>query len=167
MLTYEDIVRIYRSEKNSPTLQKIPETFYADVKELVSKVEESHGKYLATLIDDIYERRKNKVVMHSLRTEDYAATPSNIAPLEKDLYDRVVGVLKSHRKSIIEQKVVEEEAEEPPAVSEKLMVKILKAVPSIVGPDMNDYGPFTKDVVVQLPAENARILIERGYAERL
>lgn len=167
MMSYDDVVRIYRSEKNSTTLNSLPDDFYAEVKALVSKVEESHRNYIGTLIDDIFERRKNKIVMHALRAEDYSATPTNILPVEKDLYDKIVGVLKEYRKTILSQQPTTEETAEPLQTSEKINVRILKAMPSIVGSDMNDYGPFTKDNIVELPIESANMLIERGYAEEV
>lgn len=167
MMSYDDVVRIYRNEKHSPTLNNLPDDFYAEVKLLVSKVEESHRSYLGTLIDDLFERRKNKIVMHALRSEDYSVTPANILPVEKDLYDKVVGVLKAYRKTILSQQPTTEGTTEPMQTSEKINVRILKAMPSIVGSDMKDYGPFTKDHIIKLPTESANMLIQRGYAEEV
>lgn len=47
---------------------------------------------------------------------------------------------------------------------ERLTVRFLKDVPSIVGMDLKTYGPFQKEDVAVVPYENAETLIRQGAA---
>lgn len=38
-------------------------------------------------------------------------------------------------------------------------------VPSFMGADMRQYGPFKKGDIAKVPDENTRILLERGIVE--
>lgn len=150
-------------EKNSPTLQSISSDFYSQVASLLLS-EEKHRTYLEKLIEEIYGRRKNKIVLHAVRSESLESLPQNVIPLEVELYKDVVELLKKHKKLVLEQKP-QIKKEDKPVEGDKITVRIVRAIPAIVGPDLNSYGPFKEDNVVELPVESAKILIERGYAE--
>jgi DNA replication initiation complex subunit (GINS family) len=40
-------------------------------------------------------------------------------------------------------------------------------VPAIIGSDMKTYGPFEAEDIASLPAENAKILVKQGLAEKV
>ena len=46
------------------------------------------------------------------------------------------------------------------------LLRILKETPELVGYDMKVYGPFQKEDIVNLPEENAVILVTEKFAER-
>jgi len=48
--------------------------------------------------------------------------------------------------------------------AKKILVRVLRDVPTFVGADMKTYGPYKAEDVVLLPAENAEALIKRGVA---
>ena len=47
------------------------------------------------------------------------------------------------------------------------MVRFVHAVPKFVGEELEEYGPFEEEDVASLPAEIARILINKGRAEKI
>ena len=49
--------------------------------------------------------------------------------------------------------------------SRRVVVRFLKPVPSIIGADMNSYGPFLVEDVASVPELNARILVKQGLAK--
>jgi DNA replication initiation complex subunit (GINS family) len=49
--------------------------------------------------------------------------------------------------------------------SRRVAVRFLKPVPSIIGADMQSYGPFLVEDVASVPELNARILIRQGLAK--
>ena len=49
--------------------------------------------------------------------------------------------------------------------SRRVAVRFLKPVPSIIGADMNSYGPFLVEDVASVPELNARILVKQGLAK--
>ena len=46
------------------------------------------------------------------------------------------------------------------------LIRILKETPELVGYDLNVYGPFHKEDVVNIPEKNATILVNEKFAER-
>ena len=56
--------------------------------------------------------------------------------------------------------LLEEAAKKP----KRILVRLLRDVPAIVGADMRPYGPFKREDVAVLPAENALALVGRGVA---
>ena len=46
-------------------------------------------------------------------------------------------------------------------------VKILEDVPKFIGPELDSYGPYTKDQTLDIPAKIARLLINNGSAVEL
>jgi DNA replication factor GINS len=49
----------------------------------------------------------------------------------------------------------------------KIVVRILKEIPAIIGSDMKAYGPFKAEDIATLPPENARVLIKQGVAAEI
>jgi DNA replication initiation complex subunit (GINS family) len=47
----------------------------------------------------------------------------------------------------------------------RVALRFVKAVPAVIGADMNTYGPFKVEDVASLPVENAKILVKQGFAE--
>ncbi len=183
MITYADVQAIYRLEKNSTSLQKIPDNFYSEVKSLLSQVGEEHHSYLMKLISEIQEKRKNKMLIQAMR--DFEA-PGNLTSAEKEVYSKITQLLQDYQGKISfpddrikeEKQVVEEKKPEGEKTTlekiatsleeeNKVKVKILKPLPEIIGPDGKNYGPFFQDSEVTLPKEVAKILIERGVAKKI
>ncbi|MDI6690628.1 MAG: hypothetical protein QME50_02025, partial [Candidatus Bathyarchaeota archaeon] len=48
-----------------------------------------------------------------------------------------------------------------------VVLRFIKDVPAIIGSDMKTYGPFKSEDIASLPAENAKILIKQGLAEKV
>ena len=60
------------------------------------------------------------------------------------------------------------ESEETEDVEEGYqIVKIISDVPEFMGTDLESYGPFEEGEEVQIPEDNAEILVNRGNAEEI
>ena len=187
MLNYADIQRVYRTEKNTPLLQKIEGNFYSELSKLISGVGDEHKEHLLKLADDIYDRRKNKIIMQAMRTEN--EPPMNAIPLEKEMYTEITHVLTEYKQGLSNQfrgigaaagKVEKQQrpadkpigleetnAETELTADEKISVRIIRPLPSFIGSDMVHYGPVNDGDILKLPTDNARILTERGIAEEI
>lgn len=51
--------------------------------------------------------------------------------------------------------------------AKKILVRLLRDVPSFVGADLKTYGPLKSEDVVLLPAQNAESLVKRGIASEI
>jgi DNA replication initiation complex subunit (GINS family) len=166
MTTYSDLERIYRLEKNSPTMQSIPEDFYAQALKLSETPEAAeHRENILELLNEIYERRRSKIILHAARTAGNPTEPSNALKKEAELYYNIISIVESNRRMMLEQKTGEDESSEVD-VSKK-RIRLLQAIPVIIGVDAAEYGPFRADDIVELPVDNAQILVERGVAEEI
>jgi len=93
-LNYNDVQGIYRNEKNAPALQHVGENFYRELQEFLSQLEEEHREYMGKLVDEVIDRRRNKVLMQAMRTAD--SPPLNATPEEVKLYGETVRVLERY-----------------------------------------------------------------------
>jgi DNA replication factor GINS len=49
----------------------------------------------------------------------------------------------------------------------RVTVRFVKAIPAIVGSDMQTYGPFQPEDVASVPEQNAKILVKQGLAQNV
>ena len=166
MITYADVQRIYRTEGKSPILEEVPQDFYAQISKLVSKVEPEHKNHIIKFFGEIYIKRRNKIILHAMRICDKSNPPLNATPSEKQLYTDAVDLIKKYSDSTLLESLTKRQEElETEKEEEKIKVRILKPMPSIVGSDLKSYGPFKEDDVLELPESNALLLIKHEFAE--
>jgi DNA replication initiation complex subunit (GINS family) len=46
----------------------------------------------------------------------------------------------------------------------RVALRFVKAIPAVIGADMQAYGPFMVEDVASLPVENAKVLVKQGLA---
>ncbi len=165
MISYDELKTLYRTEKESPELQKVPADFYEQVKDMLCAVDERYRENITDLFREIYGRRLGKILRATLRNLDDGKPPANITPHEETLYQELHDVLARHEKDISTAVT----GACPPPPEEKPVrhraVRMRKALPAFVGADMTEYGPYKVDDTAELPAENADILIAQRMAE--
>ncbi len=173
-----ELREVLRKEKASPYPQSIGTSFYSDARKMLREMQEECRKTedlellslklkelenLRNLIKAIYETRENKIVNLALYTVRGGELElENLTGEEQEVLNRLVEVLREGRERVLRK----EEREERDGV-EFMTVRILRDLPQIVGADGRIYGEFRAEDVVTLPEPNARILVERGDAERV
>jgi len=164
MISYADLEKAFRAERTYPQLQKLPPSFYDDVKKLSQSPD--IGEYSSTVrdyLEKIYNMRLNKVIHYAGRALNESKPPENALPNELSLYNKLLSDVAENRVKVLEKKMMEETVEETNLVK----VRIKKPLPAIVGSDSSEYGPFRVDDVVELPEDSARLLIQRDAAENI
>jgi DNA replication initiation complex subunit (GINS family) len=174
-IDYDELRRIHRLEKNTSKLVEVDDDF---VDSLEAFVEQEKKKYLASLkefsasdareftnlkrvIEEIFLMREKKILNKALiSSHTKEVDGEKMARQEKDTFKKLLRILEDHY-SIYESLFGEKEKRE----SEHVRVSIIKDVPTFVGTDMKEYGPFTSGQVVELPAKVARLFITRKIAE--
>jgi DNA replication initiation complex subunit (GINS family) len=163
MISYADLEKAYRGERASPILQKIPGGFYADARKLA--VSPDIGEYkdmVAEILEKLYYQRINKIIHYAGRATPETKPPENMVAEEAELYAAIVVAVVENKALVLDKPLeVEEEVRKP-----TLKVRMKQALPTIVGSDLREYGPFREDDVVELPEDSARLLIERDAAEK-
>ncbi|VVB74723.1 Uncharacterised protein [uncultured archaeon] len=174
-IDYDELRRIHRLEKNTSRLVEVDEDFIDSLEEFVA-IEKK--KYLASLkefsasdareftnlkrvIEEIFLMREKKLLNKALiSSHTKEVDGEKMASQEKDTFKKLLRNLEDHY-SIYESLFGEKERRE----SEAVRVSIIKDVPTFVGTDMKEYGPFQSGQVVELPAKIAKLFISRKIAE--
>ena len=172
-ITFELIRRIQREEQRLPKLTKLPDNFYQNVNSYLQqkrKTADSMGdrkiglevKNIERLIEDVFNRRERKILNNALIAVRTNITPENLTDEEKIFFDQLIDSIKERRKTNLNQIFEEAKAE----VKEAQIVFKMD-MEEFVGSNLRKYGPFKKGDVVILPEDNAKILLEKGIAEKL
>jgi DNA replication factor GINS len=184
-LSYDEIRRIYRLEKNKSDLTELDEDFYNSLNEFIKAEKKKYLESLASpadakpedfnnmkrLVEEIYNLREKKILNRALlasRTSE--ADSGSMALQEKKLFQGLVELLSRQR--LLLSELFENNAEKGTAEEKKeldlniLSIRILKDIPSFVASDMKEYGPFNEGQAVSLPYTVAKLFIERKLAEQ-
>lgn len=176
-LSYDELRRIYRLEKNTSRLVDVDDDFY---EALGAFIQHEKKEYLAGLkdfssakarnfsnlkkiVDEIFSLREKKLISRALIASRNGEEDNvNLAAEEKKTFKELLAILNKHRGFL-------RQAFEPDnkraAEKELVSLKVLKEVPAFVGPDMKEYGPFSVDEAASLPSKVAELLVVRKLAE--
>jgi DNA replication factor GINS len=167
-ITFELIRRIQREEQRIQKLTKLPENFfqsvnsYIDQKKQLSlkedRKETMEVKNIERLVEDIFNRRERKILNLAIITARTNIPPENLLEEEKEFFQQLVDVIKKRREEGL-KKILSGKIESA------TLIVFKEDVPSFIGIDMKNYGPFKKGDIAKLPEENMKILVEKGFAE--
>lgn len=179
-ISYDEVRRIHRLEKNSSKLVEVTQEFYGDLQEFVQAEKKSYldsirdaGSAdsrdfvnLKKMVEELFSMRERKILGAALAASR-TGEPSeeSMAAQERKLFRQVFEVLRAHN-SLLE--VVFSGGRKSPENDtdlNSLSVEILSDIPEFVGTDMNEYGPFRKGAVAVLPAKVAKMLSQRKLVE--
>lgn len=174
-ITYDELRRIQRLEKNTSSLVEVEDDF---IDSIGLFVEEQKKIYLASLkdfassdarefanlkrvIEEIFLLREKKILNKALiasRTEENEL--EKVAKQEKETFKKITKILSEH--DDLCSKLFGERKEKKSALKK---LTILKDVPTFVGTDMKEYGPFSEGDEVELPEKVAKLFIIRKLAK--
>lgn len=177
-LSYDEIRKIHRLEKNTSQLVEINSTFYDDLRAFLKSEKQ---KYLESLknfsvsktrdftnlkkmVEEIFSMREKKILNKALISSRIKeVSDENMALHEKKIFKKVLDLLEQHNNFLSE--LFEGEpakiAGEIAAI-EDVEVEILEDIPPFVGHDMKEYGPFSKGQVVTVPLKVGKLLNSRS-----
>jgi DNA replication initiation complex subunit (GINS family) len=189
---YGELYAAWKREIENPALQPLPADFYAQVSDYVKRIKEETGLVdKKTLKGNLLEREMrnvNRIVKELLRARyrklvraigETGKIPSDLLTSEEvkmcedflpfaEAYRRLIRNMMEGQTLTIKPVEVEQlgaPIEEPlKRDSVRVVLRFLKAIPSIIGSDMKTYGPFATEDVASLPADNAKILVKQGLA---
>jgi DNA replication initiation complex subunit (GINS family) len=173
-IDFDELRRIHRLEKNTSKLVDVDEDFIDSIEKFVenekrryleslknfSSSEARNFTNLKRVIEEIFLFREKKILNKALiasHTND--STLENMATQEKELYKKLLALLGSYATSYT---TLFGEKEKKKTLVE---VEILKDVPTFVGTDMKEYGPFKKGETVEVPAKVSKLFVTRKIAE--
>lgn len=130
------------------------------------------------IVRELWERRERKIldlVFTRVRTQSNIVDTSNLLSHEREVFELLVEALESGRSKVLhpvlDAKYSVPDAPEPhedqtEAVeeSDSKKVRFLSKVEPFVDAELQEYGPFEANDVVELPKDIADTLIESGQA---
>lgn len=192
-LTFSDLRKIQKQEKRQEELSDLDDSFLLKVSEYLERkqgVDEREYRNAKRVLDKIIGLRQDKIVKNAKISvkSDVKSSKLNLLPREQEFYrevkdkfnsfsDKIDEVVEQDPSDVEEMETEEIEPEpepEPEDVDESRdvedgyeLVKIVSDVPEFMGTDLESYGPFDEGEEVELPEENADILVNRGSAEKV
>ncbi len=181
-LNYDEIRRIHRLEKNTSKLVEVEPDFYNALHEFIDR---EKAEYLESLkdfsvaksrdftnlkkmVEEVFAMREKKILSRALiATRTKESSEEHMALPEKKMFGEFLRLLEAHE-SLLSGLFENNHGGHGRAAGRKLErvgVKIVSDIPSFVGVDMKEYGPFNKGQKVELPYDIAKLLDARKLAE--
>ncbi|MDH7477935.1 MAG: hypothetical protein QHH17_06100 [Candidatus Bathyarchaeota archaeon] len=178
---YSELYEVWKDELENVELVKLSDDFYLRVAEYLKRVrEESRMLDKRTVKANLLKKEWQNVkrMLRELTQARYKKLVKKLAkgekiPLdaltmeEKKVFTGVSSFADAYlnfAKSLIQGQFLKVEMEKKHKV---VVLRFLKDVPAIIGSDMKTYGPFKTEDIASLPAENAKILVKQGLAEKV
>lgn len=195
-LTFSELRKVQKQESRQEELSDLEDDFLVRVSEYLNTKKEMEGedreyRNAKRVLKKIVSLREDKIVKNARLsvTSGLDSSSLDLLPEEQEFFRNVREQFQSHRDRVndaidngmaeIETGEVEDE-EEIEAVEENEdtedadesgegyeRLKIKSHVPEFMGTDLESYGPFEEGDEVEVPEENAEILVNRGNAERM
>jgi len=178
---YNDLYEIWKRELESSELEKLPPDFYSRVTDYLRKLREesrmldkktvkarllkSEMRNVKRMLRELIRTRYKKLIRKMAKGEKVSSDVLTVeeqkiytgaSPLAEAYQSFVENLL---RGNVLKMGVGREH--------KRAVLRFLRDVPAIIGTDIKTYGPFKVEDVASLPAENAKVLIKQGLAEKI
>ena len=176
---YDELYGAWQREIESSALGSLPPDFYTRIADYLRRIKEEtrmldkktvKASLLERELQNVKRMLKELVWVRYTKLiriiSDSQKAPSDLLTVEEakmcagfvpftEAYQRFA-------KSLLQGQVSKVDVER---VHKRVALRFVKAVPAVIGADMNTYGPFKVEDVASLPVENAKILVKQGFAE--
>lgn len=178
---YRDVINYIEEKKSFIESQSKTESIFSNTEiEKTKKQLENVQK----MLKELCERREFKIVQLALiasRTSKSIEHISLLLPEEQSFHNELLNLLNIGRENILENllnaklprkleaglKKKPKEINSASKAEDNKVVRILNPVPRFIGTNLEVYGPFDQENVVNLPSEIAGLLIKNKKAEEL
>jgi DNA replication initiation complex subunit (GINS family) len=189
---YDELYAAWRFELENTAIGGLPSDFYdragdylrrikeetnvLDKKTLKSTLLEQELERVKCMLQELIWARYKKIV--ALVTESQKTPSGLLADEEESLCTVFLSFAESYQKFAdkllqgqVSSRVTRPSSSAPKVaaknVRKRVALRFVKAVPAVIGADMKTYGPFMVEDVASVPAENAKILVKQGLAEKV
>jgi len=175
---YDELYEVWKKEKETLEIQRLPKSFYAKIAAYIKKMKEENRmldkkttkarlldiefRNVKIMVRELFELRYRKLrekayaretVARDALTEEEEKLYGEVLPLAEAYQAFSKDILRGHLSSI-----------EKDTKQTMTVLRFVQEIPALVGSDMKTYGPFMPEDIATLPPENARILIKQGVA---
>ena len=167
---YELLITLWRRERESEELVKLPEDFGRRVQEYIGSVKhylkvsdkqslsfelkKAELEAVTSLLNELFELRLRKILNLILQE----SSPENLLDFESRIYLNLLESVKEYKRKVKELMVSVAYRDWKEVESTLIPVYFLKEHGRIISSDRKTYGPFKAGDIAILPSENAKIL---------
>jgi len=165
---YKKIIEFWVNEREARELQAPPFEFKEGVEEylkgLTSAGSAGSGSGIQAKLAEAEAARARRMLeaINALRREKICAASADGTLNEANLMEG-----ESPAAKVAPAEPVVEGVAAPAEAAKRILVRLLRDVPSFVGADLKTYGPYKSEDVVLLPAQNTDALVKRGIATEI
>jgi DNA replication initiation complex subunit (GINS family) len=174
----DELVRIYREEKNSRELAEIPDDFYQSAGRYVSQLNFELKRSDSVKKELLHEELRSVVFMvqeiHFARVFKAMAKiaqgqiPALLMEGERYAFSEIRQSLEKLQADLVQPTLSGKvDLTAPQSITNVLVIVLSDFQEKIIGADMRSYGPFHKGEVASIPAPNADMLARHGFARKM
>ncbi len=175
---YNELYEVWKKEKGSAKIQRLPKDFYAKIADYVKRMNEENRmldkktpkaklldrefRNVRIMVGELFQIRYKKLREKTFARETVARDA--LTEEEEKLCGEVLLLAEAYQsfsKDILRGRLSNIEKGPKHAM---IVLRFVQEIPALVGSDMKTYGPFGPEDIATLPPENARILIKQGIA---
>jgi len=173
---YSELYETWKREVENIKLERLSSDFYSKIISYLRKLKEesrmldkrllkNEMQNTQRMVQELVQTRYKKLI--SKAAEGKRNSSDFLTKEEQKIYNGVLPLVEAYQsfaESILRGHIQKVDIEQK---HKKAVLRFLKEVQSIIGADMETYGPFKIEDIASLPVENSRILVKQGLAEKL
>ncbi len=178
-LSYEIIRKIHRLEKGSVKLVKLEDNFFEGLKSFLEdekeKIKQNEDVFddsktqrlfnIKNMIEDILYLRQKKIINKAIiKVKTGNEDVSDLLLPEQKMYKQISEIFEDYQGYL---KTVFDNNHKPKVKYNLMKMKIIQSVPKFIGTDMQEYGPYDENEVIEIPESIAKLFINKGIAEQM
>jgi DNA replication factor GINS len=185
---YSELFAAWKAEVENSALQPLPADFYTRVSSYLRQIKaENHApdknavkaslmeqerRNAARMVKELLRTRYKKILktvkggqklLPEILTNEESEFMAGLLPFAEAYSTFTRGLLQGQTPKPTMKST--EPRDTPPTQHKRVVVRFVKAIPAIVGSDMQTYGPFQPEDVASVPELNAKILVKQGLAQ--
>jgi len=175
--SYDDVKQVWLAEKTSRELMEIPEEFYQNVAKYVAQLnlelkrsEPLRGGLLQEELQNVFQMVQEIYLSRTLKAIDEVAQgklPDTLLERERYAFNEIRQSLKKLCAELIPPTITESAELAAPREITNVLLIMQAEVPTIVGDDLRQYGPFKKGEITSLPRRSAELMMKHGLARKI
>jgi len=178
---YNELYEVWRQELEDVELVRLPDDFYLRVADYLKRIREEsrmldkrtvkanllrkEWQNVKRMLRELIRARYKKLIGKMAKGEKIRVDALTIE--EKKIFSDVSSFAEAYQnfaKNLIQGHFLKTDIEKEHKI---VVLRFRKDVPAIIGSNMKTYGPFKIEDIASLPAENAKILVKQGLAEKV
>ncbi|MEM3730828.1 MAG: hypothetical protein QW667_01405 [Candidatus Bathyarchaeia archaeon] len=178
---YNELYEVWKQEIENKEPVRLPPDFYVKVTNYIKRIREESRmldkktvraillkkemENVQRMLSELVRTRYRKLMRKAAKGEKIP--PDTLTAEEEKIFKNLPSIAENYQnfvKAILMGQTYDLEKEQK---HRRVVIRVLKDIPSIVGADMKTYGPYKVEDVASLPAENAKILIKQGLAAKV